>query len=86
MKATNQTIGRVLRHGRDYAVIFLCDIRFEDDAIKNKLPSWMRPHYRNYFFEFMQKSGKADQRNPFGRCIQDVVKFFKEKRETKSKE
>jgi chromosome transmission fidelity protein 1 len=40
LKAINQTIGRAIRHGKDWAEIFLVDKRFE--GVKGKLSEWMR--------------------------------------------
>lgn len=41
MKTVNQTIGRCLRHAKDYASIFLVDSRYCQDSILKKLPHWI---------------------------------------------
>lgn len=41
MKAVNQSIGRSIRHSRDYATIFLVDKRYSRGNIKMKLPDWI---------------------------------------------
>lgn len=42
MRATNQSIGRAIRHINDYSAIYLVDKRFAQPRIKNKLSAWMR--------------------------------------------
>ena len=41
MKVVNQSIGRSIRHVNDYASIILIDKRYNDERIKNLLPSWI---------------------------------------------
>nr|XP_025972726.1 ATP-dependent DNA helicase DDX11 isoform X2 [Dromaius novaehollandiae] len=42
MKAVNQSIGRAIRHQRDFASILLLDHRYARPAIFNKLPQWIK--------------------------------------------
>lgn len=42
MKAVNQSIGRVIRHIKDYACILLADARYSNSTIETKLPQWIR--------------------------------------------
>ncbi|NXT85217.1 DDX11 helicase, partial [Zapornia atra] len=42
MKAVNQSIGRAIRHQKDFASILLLDHRYTSPAIFNKLPQWIR--------------------------------------------
>jgi chromosome transmission fidelity protein 1 len=43
MKAVNQSIGRSIRHAKDYASIILLDKRYVNSTqIRNKLPKWIR--------------------------------------------
>ncbi|NWY01672.1 DDX11 helicase, partial [Nothoprocta ornata] len=42
MKAVNQSIGRAIRHQRDFASILLLDHRYARPAILNKLPQWIK--------------------------------------------
>ena len=42
MKVINQTIGRAIRHKKDYAMVFLVDKRFENLNVQEKLPGWIR--------------------------------------------
>ena len=41
MKAVNQSIGRSIRHSRDYACIVLVDQRYSRPSVRNKLPQWI---------------------------------------------
>ncbi|KAL8943258.1 MAG: hypothetical protein Q9216_001169 [Gyalolechia sp. 2 TL-2023] len=42
MRAVNQSIGRVIRHRKDFASILLLDRRYATPRISNKLPGWIR--------------------------------------------
>ncbi|XP_054844360.1 ATP-dependent DNA helicase DDX11 [Eublepharis macularius] len=42
MKAVNQSIGRAIRHQKDFASIVLLDHRYARPAIFTKLPQWIR--------------------------------------------
>ena len=42
MRAVNQSIGRAIRHGGDYASILLLDRRYRTPRIEGKLPAWIR--------------------------------------------
>ena len=43
MRAVNQSIGRAIRHAKDYAVIILADARYATDSrVWNGLPGWLR--------------------------------------------
>lgn len=42
MKATNQAIGRVIRHGRDYGAIILVDYRFAWPSLFLNISAWLR--------------------------------------------
>lgn len=41
MKAVNQSIGRSIRHARDYATIVLVDQRYARSSVRDKLPDWI---------------------------------------------
>ena len=41
MKAVNQSIGRSIRHARDYATIVLVDQRYSRASMRDKLPEWI---------------------------------------------
>lgn len=41
MKAVNQSIGRAIRHSRDYACILLADVRYERASVAKQLPKWI---------------------------------------------
>ncbi|XP_073932407.1 ATP-dependent DNA helicase DDX11 isoform X2 [Castor canadensis] len=42
MKAVNQSIGRAIRHQRDFASIVLLDQRYARPSVLTKLPAWIR--------------------------------------------
>lgn len=42
MRAVNQSIGRAIRHQRDFASILLLDRRYTTPRISNKLPGWIK--------------------------------------------
>jgi chromosome transmission fidelity protein 1 len=42
LRATNQAIGRVIRHRADYAAIVLVDRRWSEERVRGKLPGWIR--------------------------------------------
>ena len=41
MKAVNQSIGRSIRHAKDYATIVLVDQRYARTSVREKLPEWI---------------------------------------------
>jgi len=41
MRAVNQAIGRVIRHSKDYGMIFFLDSRYRDNKFRNALPKWI---------------------------------------------
>lgn len=43
-KLINQCIGRSVRHIRDYASIYLLDVRFQRPELRAKLPEWISRH------------------------------------------
>ncbi|XP_066489292.1 ATP-dependent DNA helicase DDX11 [Tiliqua scincoides] len=42
MKAVNQSIGRAIRHQKDFASIVLLDHRYTRPSVLNKLPQWIK--------------------------------------------
>lgn len=66
MKAVNQSIGRAIRHIRDYAAVLLIDDRYQQKRIQNKLPSWI------------QRSLKVH--GQYGSVQGALAKFFKERK------
>ena len=42
MRATNQALGRVIRHINDYGAVFLCDERFEYGYVNQEISSWIK--------------------------------------------
>ncbi|XP_064405283.1 ATP-dependent DNA helicase DDX11-like isoform X2 [Halichondria panicea] len=62
MKAVNQSIGRSIRHSRDYATIILADKRYARSTVQRKLPDWI--------------SGQLQVCEKFGPAFAAVRKFF----------
>ncbi|XP_055975960.1 LOW QUALITY PROTEIN: ATP-dependent DNA helicase DDX11 [Sorex fumeus] len=54
MKAVNQSIGRAIRHQKDFASIVLLDQRYSRPAVLAKLPAWIRERV-----EVMASFGRA---------------------------
>ena len=66
MKAVNQSIGRAIRHQRDYASILLVDYRYvSKESVVNALPGWIKKRYRAH--------------NNFDDCINSLKQFFSNK-------
>uniref|UniRef100_A0A0K2UK35 DNA 5'-3' helicase n=1 Tax=Lepeophtheirus salmonis TaxID=72036 RepID=A0A0K2UK35_LEPSM len=65
MKAVNQSIGRAIRHGNDYATIILADHRYSRGNIHELLPGWIR-----------DKVWNSDK---FGPVVPRIRQFFKSK-------
>ena len=42
MRAVNQSIGRAIRHQKDYAAIIMLDRRYDSQRIRGKLPGWIQ--------------------------------------------
>ncbi|KAK9356868.1 helicase C-terminal domain-containing protein [Lipomyces doorenjongii] len=69
MRAVNQSIGRGIRHAKDYAVILFVDSRFGNARIQNKLPKWIRDR--------MTTGPTTDMK--IGSVLRNVREFFKAK-------
>jgi chromosome transmission fidelity protein 1 len=52
MKAVNQSIGRSIRHAKDFAAIVLCDERYENPDIQARLPKWISERSLRSFTSF----------------------------------
>ncbi|KAL8722661.1 MAG: hypothetical protein Q9225_000893 [Loekoesia sp. 1 TL-2023] len=65
MRAVNQSIGRAIRHQKDFASILLLDRRYSTPRIANKLPSWIK-----------QGLPTEDAVVDFPELIQGLRKFF----------
>ncbi|XP_055136699.2 ATP-dependent DNA helicase DDX11 isoform X6 [Symphalangus syndactylus] len=65
MKAVNQSIGRAIRHQKDFASIVLLDQRYARPPVLAKLPAWIR--------------ARVDVKSTFGPAIAAVQKFHQEK-------
>ena len=42
MRAVNQSVGRAIRHIKDYAAIYLIDERYKHAHVQQKLSRWVR--------------------------------------------
>ncbi len=47
MNSVNQSIGRSIRHARDYAAIILIDCRYRQERVLAQLPIWIRNSLRD---------------------------------------
>ncbi len=47
-RPVNQTIGISIRNTKDWASIFLLDIRYSQDLIKNRLSKWIKENLKIY--------------------------------------
>lgn len=65
MKAVNQSIGRAIRHQRDFASIVLLDQRYARPLILAKLPAWIRD--------------RVEVKAAFGPAFAAMRKFHREK-------
>ncbi|KNE56807.1 hypothetical protein AMAG_02583 [Allomyces macrogynus ATCC 38327] len=71
MRPVNQSIGRAIRHANDYAVIVLCDVRYYQPEIRDKLPGWIAER-----MDPPPTMGPA----PFGTVVGRLARFFREHR------
>ena len=69
MRAVNQSIGRAIRHQKDYATIIMLDHRYNTTRIQGKLPGWIK--------KSLAKDG-ANQ--PFSEIENSIRGFFEAKR------
>lgn len=67
MRAVNQSIGRAIRHQKDYACILLVDKRYQSARIRNKIPKWISEHMANV--------------GNFGEAYGRITQFFKARRD-----
>ncbi len=71
MRAVNQSIGRAIRHQRDFASIILFDRRYRSERIASKLPGWIKQSI------VPDKEGKEDA---FKDVIRTLEGFFQSKK------
>lgn len=69
MRAVNQSIGRAIRHQKDFATIVLMDRRYRTERISSKLPGWIKQSI---------VPGKEDKES-FGDVIRSLEDFFSSK-------
>jgi len=67
MNAVNQSIGRAIRHRRDWASLILLDRRYASSSIRAKLPKWIGD-------EITITQG-------FGQSVKALATFYRSKRE-----
>ena len=71
MRAVNQSIGRAIRHQKDYASIVLLDRRYRTPRIEGKLPGWIKQGL----------VASKDERS-FDKVMADLENFFESKKGT----
>lgn len=69
MRAVNQSIGRAIRHQKDFATIVLLDRRYRTERISSKLPGWIKQSI---------VPGKGDKES-FEDVIRSLEDFFSSK-------
>ena len=47
-RATNQAVGRVIRHSRDHGAVIFLDSRFGDMTARTCLSKWLQPHFNKF--------------------------------------
>ncbi|KAG3204437.1 ATP-dependent DNA helicase [Phytophthora cactorum] len=65
MKAVNQSIGRSIRHQKDYSTVLLVDHRYSSPAVRSRLPEWIQKH--------------VQPPTSFGQAYSQLVQFFRAK-------
>ncbi|EUC60281.1 ATP-dependent DNA helicase CHL1, partial [Rhizoctonia solani AG-3 Rhs1AP] len=68
MRATNQSIGRAIRHREDWAAIIFIDQRYGTPRIRSKLPSWI--------------GTELEVTDKFGDAMKRLGEFFRSKKES----
>ncbi|CAE6460949.1 unnamed protein product [Rhizoctonia solani] len=68
MRATNQSIGRAIRHREDWAAIIFIDQRYGTPRIRSKLPSWI--------------GTELEVTDKFGDAMKHLGEFFRSKKES----
>ncbi|KAG7401622.1 ATP-dependent DNA helicase chl1 [Phytophthora boehmeriae] len=71
MKAVNQSIGRAIRHQKDYASILLVDQRYSNPQVRKRLPEWI------------QKRVQPPSQS-FGQAYSQLVQFYRAKSDNRS--
>jgi len=66
MNAVNQSIGRAIRHGHDWASLVLLDRRYGATSIRNKLPKWI--------------GNKLVITEGFGQTVKEMGVFYRNKK------
>ena len=69
MRAVNQSIGRAIRHQKDFASIILLDRRYSMPRIADKLPGWIK--------QGIAEENRSDP--PFDDILQSLQNFFSSK-------
>ena len=71
LRAVNQSVGRAIRHAKDYAAIILLDTRYRNGRVAGGLPNWLT-------------SSTPDWRNPdcgsLAKVVDRLGNFFERKR------
>ena len=62
-RATNQAVGRVIRHSRDHGAVIFLDSRFGDVTARTCLSKWLQPHFNKFA--------------NFGAASKSLASFFK---------
>ncbi|KAE8910585.1 ATP-dependent DNA helicase [Phytophthora fragariae] len=72
MKAVNQSIGRSIRHQKDYSTILLVDHRYSSSAVRSRLPEWIQ--------------NRVQPPMSFGQVYSQLVQFYRAKESKSSRQ
>ena len=64
VRTINQALGRVIRHAKDYGMIFFIDLRYEEPKFKKNLPGWI-----------VASTTPVDSMNP--ELLTEITRFYK---------
>jgi chromosome transmission fidelity protein 1 len=80
IKAVNQSIGRAIRHQKDYASILLLDRRYSNPSIRKRLPLWIQKRVQQNPGGISSTSDRPTMPLTFGQVYPQLIKFYRSKK------